>query len=125
MLILDAGAFVAAERGNREVLARVKHERRLGRTPLTNGGVVAQVWRGGLGKQAPLAQLLASAEIAPVDDQLGKLAGMLLALTGGYDAIHASVVCLARDGDDILTSDPIDLLELARTAGVHVELIPV
>ena len=125
MLILDAGAFVAAERGNREVLARVKHERRLGRTPLTNGGVVAQVWRGGHGKQAPLAQLLASAEIAPVDDQLGKLAGMLLALTGGSDAIDASVVGLARDGDDILTSDPSDLLELARTAGVHVELIPV
>ena len=125
MLILDAGAFVAAERGNREVLALVKHERRLGRTPLTNGGVVAQVWRGGHGKQAPLAQLLASAEIAPVDDQLGKLAGMLLALTGGSDAIHASVVCLARDGDDIVTSDPSDLLELARTAGVHVELIPV
>jgi len=125
MLILDAGAFVAAERGNREVLARVKHERRLGRTPLTNGGVVAQVWRGGHGKQAPLARLLASAEIAPVDDQLGKLAGMLLALTGGSDAIDASVVGLARDGDDILTSDPSDLLELARKAGVHVELIPV
>ena len=125
MLILDVGAFVAAERGNREVLARVKHERRLGRTPLTNGGVVAQVWRGGHGKQAPLAQLLAIAEIAPVDDQLGKLAGMLLAQTGGSDAIDASVVCLARDGDDILTSDPSDLLELARTAGIHVELIPV
>jgi len=125
MLILDAGGFVAAARGNREVLARVKHERRLGRTPLTNGGVVAQVWRGGHGKQAPLAQLLASAEIAPVDDQLGKLAGMLLAQTGGSDAIDASVVCLARDGDDILTSDPSDLLELARTAGIHVELIPV
>ena len=125
MLILDAGAFIAAERENREVLARVKHERRLGRTPLTNGGVVAQVWRGGHGKQALLAQLLASTEIAPVDDRLGKLAGMLLAWTGGSDAIDASVVCLARDGDDILTSDPSDLLELARTAGVHVELIPV
>ena len=96
MLILDAGAFVAAERGNREVLARVKHERRLGRTPLTNGGVVAQVWRGGHGKQAPLAQLLASAEIAPVDDQLGKLAGMLLALTGGSDAIDAAVAVAQR-----------------------------
>jgi len=125
MLILDAGAFIAAERENREVLARVKHERRLGRTPLTNGGVVAQVWRGGHGKQALLAQLLASTEIAPVDDRLGKLAGMLLAWTGGSDAIDASVVCLARDGDDILTSDPGDLVDLARTAGVHVELIPV
>ena len=125
MLILDAGAFIAAERENREVLARVKHERRLGRTPLTNGGVVAQVWRGGHGKQALLAQLLASTEIAPVDDRLGKLAGMLLAWTGGSDAIDASVVCLSRDGDDILTSDPGDLQDLARASGIHVELIPV
>jgi len=125
MLILDAGAFVAAERGNREVLARVKHELQLGSAPVTNGAVVAQVWRGGRGKQVPVAQLLAGVDVAPVDDLLGKRAGMLLALTGGQDAIDASVVCLARDGDDILTSDPGDLLALSRTAGVHVELIPV
>jgi hypothetical protein len=125
MLILDAGAFVAAERGNREVLARVKRERRLGLAPLTNGAVVAQVWRGGHGKQVPVAQLVASTDIAPVDSRLGKRAGMLLARTGTADAIDASLVCLARDGDDILTSDPGDLLDLARTAGVHVEVIPV
>jgi hypothetical protein len=125
MLILDAGAFVAAQRGDREVLARVKRECRLGRAPLTNGAVVAQVWRGGYGKQVPVAQLLANVEVTPVDDQLGKWAGMLLARTGGSDAIGASVVRLAQDGDDILTSDPGDLVELARAAGVHVELIPV
>ena len=125
MLILDAGAFVAAEWGNREVLASVKRECRLGRAPLTNGAVVAQIWRGGRDRQVPVAQLLASVEVAPVDDLLGKRAGMLLARTGRQDAIDASVVCLAQDGDDILTSDPGDLLDLVRTAGVHVELIPV
>jgi hypothetical protein len=35
------------------------------------------------------------------------------------------VVCLAQDGDDILTSDPGDLRDLARAAGVHVDLIVV
>jgi hypothetical protein len=125
MLILDAGAFVAAERGDREVLARVKRECRLGRAPLTNGVVVAQVWRGGYGKQVPIAQLLASVEVTPVDDRLGKWAGLLLAQTGGSDAIDASVIRLAQDGDDILTSDPGDLLDLATAAGVHIELIPV
>ena len=125
MLILDAGAFVAAERGNREVLARLKSELRRGGAPVTNGAIVAQVWRGARGKQVPVAQLLAGVDVAPLDDLLGKRAGMLLALTGGQDAIDASVVCLARDGDDILTSDPDDLLVLSRTAGVHVELIPV
>jgi hypothetical protein len=61
----------------------------------------------------------------PVDDVLGRRAGMLLARTAKGDAIDAAVVCLAQDGDDILTSDPADLLDLARAAGTHVELIPV
>lgn len=125
MLILDAGAFIAAERGDREVIALVKRERRLGRTPITHGSVVAQVWRGGHGKQAPLARLLGGVAVVPVDDPLGRRAGLLLARAATTDAIDAAVVCLARDGDDILTSDPADLLALARAAGTHVELIPV
>jgi hypothetical protein len=50
---------------------------------------------------------------------------MLLARSGLADAIDGAVVCLAADGDDILTSDPSDLRALAQAAGVHVELIPV
>jgi len=125
MLILDAGAFIATQRGEGDVAALVRRERKLGRTPLTHGGVVAQVWRGGQGKQALVAKLLASMHVAPLDDRLGRRAGMLLARSGGSDAIDAAVVCLAQDWDDILTSDPGDLLDLARTAGIHVELIPV
>jgi len=125
MLILDAGAFIAAERSDREVVARVKRESRLGRVPLTNGSVVAQVWRGGNGKQVPVARLLASTDVVPVDDRLGRRAGLLLSRTGTSDAVDASVVCLAQDGDDILTSDPADLLDLARAYGAHIELIPV
>jgi hypothetical protein len=125
MLVLDAGAFVAVERGDRDVVALVKRERLAGRVPVTNGGVVAQVWRGGSGRQAPVARLLAGTEVVPVDDGLGRRAGMLLARTGQADAIDAAVVCLAADGDDILTSDPGDLRVLAEAVGVHVELIPV
>jgi hypothetical protein len=125
MLVLDAGAFVAVERGDRDVMALVKRERLAGRVPVTNGGVIAQVWRGGSGRQAPVARLLAGVEVAPIDDGLGRRAGMLLARTGHADAIDAAVVCLVADGDDILTSDPGDLRVLAEAAGVHVELIPV
>jgi hypothetical protein len=125
MLILDAGAFLAAEHGNATVAAMVKHERKHGRVPVTNGGVVAQVWRGGRGKQALVAKLLANVDVAPIDDRLGRQAGMLLALTGTSDAVDAALICLARDGDDIVTSDPGDLRDLARTFGAHVELIPV
>ena len=125
MLVLDAGAFVAVERGVRKVVALVKRERLAGRPPVTSGGVVAQVWRGGSGRQAPLARLLAGVDVAPVDDRLGRRAGMLLARSGHSDAIDATVVCLAADGDDILTSDHGDLRALAEAAAIHVELIPV
>jgi hypothetical protein len=125
MLILDAAPFMAAERGHREVVALVKRERLAGRPPVTNGGVVAQVWRGGHGRQALLARLLAGVEVVPIDDSLGRRAGTLLAVSGGSDAIDAAVVCLADDGDDILTSDPADLRALAEAADVHVELIAV
>jgi hypothetical protein len=125
MLVLDAGAFVAAERGDRDVVALVKRERLAGRSPITSGGVVAQVWRGGHGRQAPVARLLAGVDVAPIDDCLGRRAGILLARADRLDAIDATVICLAADGDDILTSDPDDLRTLAEVAGIHVELIPV
>ena len=125
MLVLDAGAFVTVERGDRDVVALIKRERLAGRAPVTNGGVVAQVWRGGSGRQASVARLLAGVDIAPIDDSLGRRAGMLLARTGRADAIDAAVVCVAVDGDDIVTSDPGDLRILAEAAEVHVELIAV
>lgn len=125
MLVLDAGAFVAVERGDRGVVALVKRERLAQRPPVTTGGVVAQIWRGGHGRQAEVARLLAGVDVTPVDERLGKRAGVLLARSGESDVIDASVICLAGDGDDILTSDPDDLQALAEAAGIHVELIPV
>jgi hypothetical protein len=125
VLVLDAGAFAAVERGDRDVVALIKRERLAGRVPVSHGGVVAQVWRGGTGRQVPVARLLAGVDVAALDDDLGRRAGMLLAHRGLADAIDAAVVSLAADGDDILTSDAGELRALAQAAGVHVELIPV
>ena len=125
MLVLDSGAFVAVERGDRDVVALIKREYLAGRVPVSHGGVVAQVWRGGTGRQVPVARLLAGLDVAALDDGLGRRAGMLLARSGLADAIDAAVVSLAADGDDILTSDPRDLRALAQAADVHVELISV
>ena len=122
--VLDAGAFLAVERGDRDVVALVKRERKAGRVPVTHGGVVAQVWRGG-GRQALLARLLAGVEVVALDEELGRRTGVLLARAGTSDVVDAAVVLLARDGDNILTSDPRDLLALAEVAGAHVELVTV
>ena len=124
-LILDAGAFVAVERGDRDTAALVKRERLAERAPLTHGGVVAQVWRGGAGRRAILARLLAGVDVQALDISLGKRAGMLLGRSGGADAIDAAIVCLAGDGDEILTSDPDGLRPLAEAAGLHVDLVPI
>lgn len=124
-LLLDAGAFVAVERGDRDIVALVKRERLAGRSPLSHGGIVAQIWRGGAGRQSEVARLLQGVDVKPLDEELGKMAGVLLARSGADDAIDAALVCLATDGDDVLTSDPSDLRALAQAARVHVELIPI
>lgn len=123
-LVLDAGALLAVERADREIVALIKRERQEGRSPLTHGGVVGQVWRGGRGSQANLARLMPGIEVRAIDDRLGRQAGVLLGLAGRSDVIDAAVVLLAHDGDEILTSDPDDLRELAQAADRHVELIP-
>lgn len=124
-LVLDAGALVAAERGDRDMVALLKRERLDGRAPLTHGGVVGQVWRGGTGRQATLARLLLGVEVVPLDDALGRRAGVLLGAVGASDVIDAAVVLLAVDGDVICTSDAGDLLPLAQASGTHLDLVPV
>jgi hypothetical protein len=101
MLVLDAGAFVAVERGSRDVVGLIKRERLAGRSPVTSGGVVAQVWRGGSGQQVLMARLLTGTDVIPIDDRLGRRAGMLLARSGQSDAIDAAVVCLACPGPTV------------------------
>lgn len=124
-VVFDAGAFVAAERGDDELYVVIKRERRLGRAPVTHGGVVAQVWRGGSGRQARLARFLAATDVAALDDSLGRRAGLLLRATGGSDAIDAALVALCRDDDEVFTSDVDDIGTLARAADLHVDVIPV
>lgn len=124
-IVLDAGALVAMERGDREMIALVKRERREDRAPMTHGGVIGQVWRGGQRRQAKLARLLPGVDVRPLDDALGRRVGVLLGDAGSTDVVDAAVVFLAHDGDEIFTSDPADLVALARMAGRHVEVIPV
>jgi len=124
-LILDAGALVAIERRDDSTLRSVERERRARRVVVTHGGVVGQVWRAGGPRQALLARALTSIRVEPLDRKRGRCAGELLFLAGTSDVIDAAVVLLAKDGDDILTSDPGDLARLAAAAEVDVDIIAV
>jgi hypothetical protein len=125
MLILDAGALIAVERADRDTVALIKWELLSGRVPVTHGGVVGRVWRGGAGRQASLARLLRGCDVVALDETLGRSAGQLLARAGTSDVIDAAVVLLGDDGDTIVTSDPEDLAALAVAAGLQADLVPV
>jgi hypothetical protein len=125
MVVLDAGALVAVERADRDVIAIIKRERLAGRAPITHGGVIGQVWRGGTGRQANLARLLPGLDVAALDEAFGRRVGMLLARTKTSDVIDAAVALLASDGDEILTTDADDLRVLVRATGAHVDIIVV
>jgi hypothetical protein len=93
--------------------------------PVSHGGIVGQAWRGGGPRQALLARALAGIDVRPLDENLGRAAGALLAHDAGSDVIDAALVLLADDGDDIVTSDPDDIEPLAARLGRHVEVLRV
>ena len=123
-LVLDAGAFIAFERGDRMLAALLKRALLTNSRPRTHGGVVGQIWRGGA-RQARVARLVQAVEVVSLDRELGRRAGLLLGRARRADVVDAALVLLASDGDWIVTSDPDDLQPLARAMGVQVEIVPV
>jgi hypothetical protein len=122
-IVLDTGALIALERGDRVMWRRLKGSQLAGSVPVSHGGVVGQAWRGTGPRQALLAKALEGIEVRALDESLGRAAGALLARAGSNDVIDAALVLLASDGDDIATSDPDDIEPLAALLGRHVELI--
>ncbi|HEV8562604.1 MAG TPA: hypothetical protein VGR06_40320 [Actinophytocola sp.] len=115
-LVLDAGAFVAVDRGDRAMIARLRAAQRHAVDLRTNAMVVSQVWRDPYGRQAQLAILLRAVDVQPVDQQIGRDAGVLLGRAGMRDSIDATVVLMANTGDRVITSDPQDIAALAHAA---------
>lgn len=121
-IILDTGALLALERNERPMWVRLKAALHNGDVPVTHAGVLAQAWRGGA-RQARLASSLQGIDVRAIDEEMGRLAGQLLGVTGLADVVDAAVALLAHDGDDIITSDHDDLQRLANALDRHVELI--
>ena len=123
-LVLDAGALLALERNQRATVARLRAAVRQHVDLRTTAIVLGQVWRNPEGRQARLARLLRAVEVRPVDEQMGRRAGVLLARAGTSDPIDATVVLVAESGDRILTSDPADIRRLVAAAGKRAATVP-
>jgi hypothetical protein len=122
-LILDAGAFVAVDRNDRAMVARLRVAQQSNIHLRTSAIVISQVWRDPAGRQAQLARLLHAVEVRAVDDPLAREAGVLIGRAKTQDPIDATVVLVADHGDRILTSDPDDIRQLAGSAGKRVAVI--
>lgn len=110
-LVLDAGALIAVERGDRDTAAVIEVARQEHRVVIVPAGVVAQVWRGG-GRQARLARLLDARGVVvePLTGTGARAAGILCGAAGTADVVDASVVLAARrHRAGILSSDRADL----------------
>ena len=113
-IVLDAGALIALDRGDKRTIALLRQALAQGRTFRVPAGVVGQAWRDGR-VQVTLARFLRSeeVEIVPLDAELARSCGELCASANSADVIDASVVILARERrDPIVTSDPNDLRRL-------------
>jgi hypothetical protein len=119
-LVLDAGALIALDRGDKRMIALLQRALAQGRAFRVPAGVVGQTWRDGR-IQATLARFLRSeeVEITALDEQLARSCGELCGAADSSDIIDASVVILARERrDPIVTSDPNDLRRLDPTAQI-------
>lgn len=119
-LVLDAGALIAVERGDRDTAAVIEVARRDRRAVVVPAGVVGQAWRGG-GRQARLARLLNARDVVvePLTDAGARAAGVLCGTAGTTDVIDASVVLTARRHDaTVISSDRADLEILDPTIPV-------
>ena len=114
-LTLDAGALIALERGEERMRALLQRFRSEPEAILhIPAGVLAQVLRNPR-RQARISRLLAHHRVIVValDEQTARVAGLLLGLRDGSDAIDASVVvCARRHGQAVVTGDLDDLRRL-------------
>jgi predicted nucleic acid-binding protein len=111
-LTLDAGALIAYERADPDILEILRFAFDRDVTPTVPAVVLAEVWRGD-SKDARVAQLLKWCRIEPLDEQRARAAGALRRSTAGAGAVDACVaIGVSERGDAIATSDPGDMRRL-------------
>lgn len=123
-IVLDAGAFIGIDRGDRAVAALLRVIWEEGLPVLSSAAVVAQVWRGG-SEQDRLARVLAGVDVRALDPQDARRTGVLLARSKTADVVDGHVALLVGGGDRVLTSDPNDIETLLAAREVSATVIRV
>jgi uncharacterized protein YaiI (UPF0178 family) len=118
-LLLDAGALIAIERRDRATIARLVRAHEDAEPVITSAAVVAQVIRD-RARQVTLERVLTGVEEHPLDSEVARHVGQLLASSRTSDVVDAALAALARPGDEVLTSDPKDLQRLVTKTSIKI-----
>jgi predicted nucleic acid-binding protein len=113
-LVLDSGALIAIDRGERRVLALLARCDERGVRVTVPATALAQAIRNPA-RQARLSRLVrqAGTDLVPLDGPDATACGLLMAATRTSDVVDAHVaVCARRAGGLVLTSDSDDLRRL-------------
>ncbi len=117
-LILDSGALIAIERGDRRIGAALHEAGRHGVDAVTSSACVAEAWRDPA-RQVRLTRALRGILEHPLDPPAARWCGRLLASSATSDIADAAIVLLAGPDDVVLTSNPNDIGHLIGATGSH------
>jgi predicted nucleic acid-binding protein len=121
-IVLDAGALIAIERHDRKTIGLLAAAQWRNDPLVTSSAAVAQVLRHP-GLQAGLVRVLRGVDERPLDPDLARHIGRLLARTATSDVVAAAIALAARPGDQILTSDPEDLVALTEGRSITIRVV--
>ena len=115
--VLDTGALIALDRGDREVWSILRTAFQDGDRVQAPAGAIGQAWRHP-DRQARLSSALKRCDEVSLDGSVARLSGQLCGRTGTSDVIDASVAVAVVDSSQrdleviVFTSDPEDLRNL-------------
>lgn len=122
--VLDAGALIAFERGDRRIRGLLTIAGKTRERILVPATVLAQVWRGG-SRSALVSRLVSAGEVDPLDESRAREVGERLGRRDNADIADAHVVCCALEYDaELVTSDAEDMRALAGS-GENLTLVVV
>lgn len=115
---LDSGALIALERAAPAMTGLLMRVRAGQARLVMPDSVLAQVWRGGTGKQARISALLGlkpeRCVMVPLETAAAKRIGLAIGECGHTDVVDVHVALVARDHHAaVITSDRNDILAVA------------
>ncbi len=115
---LDSGALIALERAAPAMTGLLRRVRAGQARLVVPDGVVAQIWRGGAGRQARISALLGlkpeRCVTVPLNTAAAKRIGLVIGECGHADVVDVHVALVARDHcAAVITSDRHDILLVA------------